>query len=81
MTETIKEIKEVNNININHMYGNFSGYEVTTNRTKRYILIEDGQQCCENYGYMISEDDVNNYVGATLTNFSVVDKSLKVRIS
>lgn len=39
--------------------------------------IENGQCCCENWGYLMSEDSTSAFIGAKLLHTSVTDAELK----
>lgn len=55
----------------------YCGYKVTTEKFDAYILIEDYQKCCENFGYLSSDDPLGLFIGKDLKDISIVDKSLK----
>lgn len=63
-------------INILSGYEQFDGYEIETDKQKYYVLIENGQSCCENWGYISSNDNLSDYIGKYLTEVSLVDKAL-----
>jgi hypothetical protein len=65
--ETITSIKEVQNVhNPFEKYGTQDGYKVTTNRHVYYVLIDNDQSCCESWGYLSSDDDLEQFVGSEL---------------
>lgn len=68
----ILNIEEVNNYN-----ENYEGYQVTTENFVAYILIDNRQQCCEKYGYLSSDDDIESFIGKDLVNISVVNDALE----
>ena len=53
-----------------------SGYRVKTNKQTVSLLIDDYQDCCENYGWLQSEDDLEKFVGAELLGVSTTDTAL-----
>lgn len=55
-----------------------SGYRIQTNKNEYKFLICDEQDCCERWGYLSSDDDLQSYIGAKLLDISVVDKGLKI---
>jgi hypothetical protein len=63
---------------LNSICGNASmdGYKVTTDKTEILVLIDNGQSCCESWGYMASEDDLSAYIGAELQRVLVTDTAL-----
>lgn len=53
------------------------GYKVETNSEMILVLIDNQQSCCENWGYMASDDDLSSFVGATLRDIELTDKRLE----
>lgn len=53
-----------------------SGYLVTTDQQMIRLLIDNGQSCCESWGYFLSEDDLSQFIGATLTDIRIADTAL-----
>lgn len=53
--------------------GKYEGYTITTNEQVIYLGIQEGQQCCEDSGYLMSEDDTSHYIGAELLNIQITD--------
>lgn len=71
--EKIKSIEVLNNVNKegqetkdNGYYGGYDGYKVTTTDNVYYILISNGQSCCEDWGYFDTNDNSQDFIGATL---------------
>lgn len=59
--------------------GPYSGYEILLdNGVTVSILIEDRQQCCEQYGYLTSDDNLPSYVGAMVLRVVITDRTLKM---
>lgn len=56
---------------------NYCGYTIVTNKRTIRIGVEDGQCCCEQYGYICSEDDTSQYIQSELLSVNVVDQALK----
>jgi hypothetical protein len=54
-----------------------SGYAITTNKQVIKLLIDDDQQCCEHFGYFMSEDDFSGFIGAELIDIKITDTELK----
>lgn len=67
MGERITAIREVIN-----EHGD-DGYDVVTTERTIKIRIDNGQSCCENWGYMSTPDDPASFVGADLLSVSTVD--------
>ena len=56
--------------------GNMDGYEVETDKHVFWVLIDNEQSCCESWGYMASEDNLENFIGAELKEVSLTDVAL-----
>lgn len=54
-----------------------SGFAIETDKQIIKLLIDDYQSCCENYGYFMSEDNFDDYIGAELLDIKVTDTELK----
>jgi hypothetical protein len=57
-------------------YESFSGYEIRTNLQTIRLMIEDIQWCCEKFGYLLSEDDIQRFVNAKLLGVKITDVAL-----
>jgi len=53
------------------------GFVITTDQQEIKLGIDNGQSCCENWGYFMSEDDLSEFVGSNLIAVKVVDTALK----
>lgn len=95
MAETITAIREVHNVEqgsvgagggfmnlVGALFGGskYDGYEVVTTEQTIQILIDNGQSCCEEWGYLASDDNLNQFVGASLLDLTVVDEGLNERM-
>jgi len=58
---------------------NYDGYKVVTTEHTYLILIDNGQSCCESWGYLSTNDDVNDFVGANLLDFKLTDTALNTK--
>lgn len=54
----------------------FSGYYIITDKQTIKIGISDTQNCCEQWGYLITNDNVNDFIGAELISIEKVDTAL-----
>jgi hypothetical protein len=54
----------------------YAGYFVVTDKQTIKILIEDGQSCCENWGYLSTNDNTNEFVGSEITGIVLTDMNL-----
>jgi len=57
-------------------YSDMDGYKVTTDEHVFLVLIDNGQSCCESWGYFSSEDDTQTYIGAELKEINLTDTAL-----
>ena len=76
--EKILEIKEVYNVRPDNLFS-YDGYEMTTSENTYLFLIENGQCCCENWGYFSSSDNVQEFVNSTLKEIKLVGTVLNVK--
>jgi hypothetical protein len=53
------------------------GWEVVTDNTTIFILIDDQSSCCESWGYISSDDNPSDYVGAELLDVVLTDTALE----
>jgi hypothetical protein len=51
------------------------GYRVVTNKREILFGIESEQLCCEQWGYLVSEDDINSFIGTELLDVTVTEDS------
>ncbi len=58
-------------------YSEYDGYGVETDKHRFLVLIDNGQSCCENWGYLSSEDDLQHFIGAELRNVTATDIASK----
>jgi hypothetical protein len=54
----------------------YEGYNVVTDQQIIKVGISSGQCCCENYGYLTTNDDINEFIGANLLSISITDQAL-----
>jgi hypothetical protein len=58
--------------------GGYSGYRITTSKQVIELGIWNVQDCCEIWGYFMSEDDLDSFLGAHLYDVRVVDTAQNV---
>lgn len=66
-------------ININEIHEDkegASGYAITTNKQVIKLLIDNDQLCCESWGYFMSEDEFDSFIGADIMEISLTDTAL-----
>ncbi len=72
--EKIKAINEVTDIQVG--YSTYDGFEVVTTKQTIQLLISNGQCCCESFGYFWSNDDLTQFIGASIRSVSHTDTAL-----
>jgi len=78
--EKILRVEETNFKISEKDYENYEGFQVITDEQTIRIGISSGQSCCENYGYMTTNDDLKEFEGAELISIESVDKALNVKM-
>ena len=61
-------------------YSEYDGYEISTDENQYYVLINNGQSCCENWGYLSSDDNLDYFVGAELIEVKLTDVVLNQKV-
>lgn len=79
--EIIKNIKEVSDVYFDNEWDTYDGYCIETDSRQLYFVINNGQDCCENWGYLSSEDDFGSFIGSELKNVYVTDSELGIIVS
>lgn len=54
----------------------YDGYRIKTDKHEFNILIDNGQCCCESWGYFYLNDDEQEFVGTELREVNLTDKAL-----
>lgn len=49
------------------------GYEIHTDQQVISFLIDNSAGCCENWGYITTEDTLSDFVGAVLLDIKLID--------
>lgn len=57
-------------------YSYMAGFKIITDKQEILMLIDDESSCCENWGYFLSEDDTEQFVGAELRDIKITDTEL-----
>lgn len=73
----MEQILKIEDYQEGERWDSASGYVITTNKQVIKLLIDDVQQCCENFGYFMSEDDFSDFIGAELLDIKVTETELK----
>jgi hypothetical protein len=53
-----------------------SGYIIVTDKQEIKLLIDNGQSCCEQWGYFMSEDDLSYFEGSDFVELVITDTAL-----
>jgi hypothetical protein len=61
-------------------YGEKDGYLVETDKHKWHLLIDNSQSCCEDWGYLWSDDNLENYIGKELMSVKITDMALNTKM-
>ena len=55
---------------------NMDGYKVVTDQHVLHVLIDNEQSCCEDWGYLSSDDRLDAFIGAELVRIELTDTAL-----
>ena len=58
----------------------FDGFEIITNEQTIVLAIGNEQQCCEEVGYFMTNDNLEDFIGASLESIDYIDDELKVHV-
>jgi len=57
-------------------FSEMDGYKVETDKHTFLVLIDNGQSCCESWGYMSSEDEHEKFIESELIEVNLTDTAL-----
>jgi len=59
-------------------YANYDGFIIKTNLQEIKVGIENGQSCCEHWGYLTSEDfdNLDSFIGGELLSITATNSTL-----
>ena len=57
----------------------YEGFIVTTDEQEIKVGIDNQQNCCESWGYLMSHDAIDEFIGAKLLDIKIVDAALNVK--
>ena len=60
-------------------YSEYDGYKIKTSEHEYLILIDNGQSCCEDWGYFSSDYDFERFIGKNLLSVECTDTALNVQ--
>lgn len=53
------------------------GLDIVTNYRTIQIRVDNRTECCEKWGYVTTNDDITQFIGATLVNIGFIDSDLR----
>ena len=56
----------------------YEGFLITTNKQQIRMGIDNDGKCCENWGFFMTNDDLQEFIGARLLEVKIVDACLNV---
>jgi hypothetical protein len=63
-------------------YTDYEGFVITLDSGEQLAIgISNGQNCCESFGSVSSEDDLQSFVGATLLSYDIVDMDMAKQVN
>lgn len=74
--EKILRIEETNFKTDEKGWSNYDGYQIITDQQTIKIGISSGQCCCENFGCIITNDDIKDFIDSSLLGISITDTAL-----
>lgn len=79
--EIIKEIVEVTDEQGgDRSWGRFDGFDVVTSEQRIQLRIQNGQDCCEQFGYFWMNEKPEEFIGAKVLGVEVVDTALNQKV-
>jgi hypothetical protein len=76
MKKKMEKILTIREATFGEQYSGYSGYLIITDKQEIELSISNMQGCCENWGYFMSEDNFDDYIGANLLEISLTDELL-----
>lgn len=74
--EKILRIEETNFKTKEGDWRGYDGYQIITDQQTIKIGISNEQCCCENFGCIITNDEIKEFIGAELFGISITDTAL-----
>lgn len=78
--QKINKIKEIYNIKGSSDTMEREGFVIVSEQQIIKLMIDNEQQCCENWGYFLSEDDLDTFIGADIINVYITDMCLNTKL-
>ncbi len=74
--QSIEEVKDYTNNGENGRYcDTWDGYKITTDTKVLLLLIDNSDQCCEDWGYITSEGGLTEFIGATINSHRFINSA------
>jgi len=54
----------------------YEGFQIITDQQTIKVGISNDQSCCERWGYLITNDSIDDFIGSELLNIIIVDSAL-----
>ena len=75
----MEKIILINEISEGGGWSSKSGFAISTDKQVIKLLIDNHQDCCEHWGYFMSEDNLNSFIGASIKSISLTDTALNTK--
>lgn len=72
----MEKIINIEDINEGDRYNSVAGFAITTDEQVIKLIIDNDGQCCERWGYFMSEDDFSEFIGSEIIDISITDTAL-----
>lgn len=59
-----------------HKQSEYEGYVITTEKSTYNLGIDNDGQCCESWGYLASNDNLDEFIGAEIVGVKLTDNEL-----
>lgn len=76
----MEKILSIEETTLKDRYTEYAGYAITTDKQVIKLLIDDEGQCCESWGYFMSEDDFSEFIGSEINDISITDTALNTTL-
>lgn len=77
MAEQIISIEDTSFRLDSKSYGSYDGFVIKTTEQEIKLGIGNGQSCCENWGYFITNDEPDTFIGADVLGVDIVHTCLE----
>lgn len=79
--EKILKIEQINNFkHASKNWQHFDGYKIITDKQEILMGISNEQNCCENWGYLMSNDDFEDFIDSELLEVNTTDQAFNQKI-